>query len=99
MKNLSIVHVKSVRRPRAKVARITNKLPELPTKMLETRKEDLGNMFKVFEELYKSEVKRSKELFDDHLLLFKDQPSSTKTEVVEGVIESIDSSDDSYFSK
>lgn len=64
--------------------------------MIDTRKEDLKEIFKMFQDVSKREITRSKELFENHLTLFK-QSDKPQTEV--GYQSPVIVSDEDYFEK
>ena len=72
----------------------SNQGKKIRTKVVEQRKEELKGIFKVFEDLSKKEVERSKQIYEDHLSWFN-EPEYVSTEPVV----TVKAIDDSFFEK
>ena len=77
---------------------ISNSLPnkKIRTKVVEQRKEEIKGIFKVFEDLSKKEVERSKQIYEDHLSWFNEPESEYSSN--EPIV-SVEAIDDSFFEK
>jgi len=85
--------IKQIRTKKQRTSCISTQPNSTQKQMIDNRKEDLKQILKVFQDLSKREITRSKELFENHINLFKqsDQPQSYESPVI--------ISDEDYFEK
>ena len=72
---------------------------KIKTKAVEQRKEDIKSIFKVFEDLSKKEVERSKQIYEDHLSWFTDSESEYTSNEPNTESIKVQPIDDSFFEK
>lgn len=102
MKAVKTFNVRKVQRnPRKRTRQCSNPNGSdneiLKEKILESRKEDINEIIKVIDDISKKEIAKTKQLWNDHVNLFKSSPEKDSVQDSDK-IESLDSSiDDEYF--
>jgi hypothetical protein len=85
--------IKQIRTRKQRTSCLSTQPNPTQKQMIDTRKEDLKEIFKLFQDISKREITRSKELFENHLSLIKqsEQSQSYESPVI--------ISDEDYFEK
>ena len=70
---------------------------ETKSRVVEQRKADVKSIFKVFQDVSKKEIERSKQLVQDHIYWFDDEPIEETSNKLVPI--PIDTNEDSFFEK